>query len=878
MKRLFVILFSLLLILTDVSGAAPRTTLSGTVIDETTGKQLKGAIIALMSRDGTRKEWMATGGDGIFTLKNVVAGDSVSFKMMGYRGEMLSADSLMSCDVVTISLIPKAFSLKEVTVKAQPITTKGDTLVYNVASFKTESDRYLGDVLNRMPGIEMSSTGGIKFQDKSINKFYIQGRDMLGARYGIASRNLDVDAVAAVEVIPDNQHVKALNGKVAANQPGVNIRLKNGFLVKPFGEAEIGGGIPSIYSGRIFTTLITKSIQALISVNGGNDGQNRLADISDASAAVSSLLPGYTGGWLSGDLALSPPVSRQNYIFERAYATTANVLVPLSTYSDLKLNLNYGGSRSTISNNFSNSYIIGSNEQITINRTNNSLSHLSRMKLSATYEHNSPSRYYKDVISYYHDRTSIESVITNNGTPVNSMMVYAPWYVSNDFTTHLTRGDHVFTIASTLRGGNQAEKLDASYNHTTDMQNSFNTINENMTRRYFTTTNSVKTDFQLTRGVRLAMTGGIDFTHRLISAITDGEFPTDENVTLNPDWSTPLNRLNAYVTPSTTLTFFDSRLKLTMRVPLQFNTLSTSRGNESNTSTLFIAPYVNAIYTFNSMWEARGTYNRTFDYADEKSMLFEPFITSVRSVYIPTQKPFHSIDNRGEIQMSYRNIFTLVYMTMKARYISTKSNYAPTSTYTDQWTYISAKSAPNSSSRFEIDCNFSKTIGANVLKMAVTPYFSSAETDFYQNDLYMRTRSNTYSLSLSADANRRGIFGLTYDIQGRMSHSRSQGFSPSTSYGLAQELKLNIYPMRKLILTIKPQHNVIQTAPSTFKNYCFLFAGASYLWKKWNFILRGEDLLNNAFYRVESVSATSSSVTEIPLRGRAVTLTAKLRF
>lgn len=162
--------------------------------------------------------------------------------------------------------------------------------------------------------------------------------------------------------------------------------------------------------------------------------------------------------------------------------------------------------------------------------------------------------------------------------------------------------------------------------------------------------------------------------------------------------------------------------------------------------------------------------------------------------------------------------------------------------------------------------------------MAVTPYFSSSETDFYQNDLYMRTRSHTYSLSLSADANRQGIFGITYDIQGRMSRSRSQGYSPSTSYGLAQELKINIYPMRKLVLTVKPQHNVIQTAPSTFKNYCFLFAGASYLWKKWNFILRGEDLLNNAYYRIESVSATSSSITEIPLRGRAVTMTVKFRF
>ncbi|MDE5843955.1 MAG: carboxypeptidase-like regulatory domain-containing protein [Muribaculaceae bacterium] len=877
MKRPFTIIFLLSLILFNVSGATLRS-LSGTIVDETTGKLLKGAIVTLLNQEGSRKEWMVTGGEGVFTLKNVTPRDSVTISMMGYNKETLSVDSLLKCDVITILLTPKAYRLKGVTVKAKPITTRGDTLVYNVASFKTESDRYLGDVLNRMPGIEMSSSGSIKFQDKSINNFYIQGRDMLGARYGIASRNLDVDAIAAVEVIPDNQHIKALNGKVTSGQPGINIRLKNGFLVKPFGEVEIGGGIPSIYSGRIFTTLITKSVQALVSLNGGNDGQNRLADISDANELISGMLPGYTGGWLTNSLAMAPPVSRKNYIFERAYAATANVLVPLSNYSDLKLNLNYGGSRTTLTNNFTDSYIIGENDRISIKRSNNSLSHLKRMKMAATYELNSPIRYFKDALTYYHDRTTTESDVLNNGTPVNSLIKYAPWYVSNEFKTLLTHGDHVFTISSTMRGGNHSECLDATYNYLINTESLINTINENLSRRYFTTSNIIKTDFQISREVRLAMTTGFDFTHRLISTKTNGDFPTDEDFQLNTDWITPLNRVNAYITPSTFLSFFDSRLKLSMRLPVQFYTMSTYQGNEANSSKFFLAPYINATYTFNSSWNMTGQYSRNFKYADEKSMLFEPFITSIRTIYIPTQNSFHSLDNRGEININHRNILALLYMTITARYTSTRSNYAPISTYTNQWTYISAKSTPNNASRFEIDCNLSKNIGANLLRITVTPYFSNTKTDFYQNDIYMRSNSNTYSLSLSAEANKQGILGIKYDIQGRISQSKSKGYSPSTSYGLAQELNINIYTIPKLILTVKPQHNVIQTAPSTFKNYCFLFAGASYLWKKWNFILRAEDLLNNKYYRVETISPASTSLTEIPLRGRSISLNVKFKF
>jgi len=52
--------------------------------------------------------------------------------------------------------ISREMKLPEVTVKMKPIRQVGDTLNYNVSSFRGKDDHYLVDVLKKLPGIEVS--------------------------------------------------------------------------------------------------------------------------------------------------------------------------------------------------------------------------------------------------------------------------------------------------------------------------------------------------------------------------------------------------------------------------------------------------------------------------------------------------------------------------------------------------------------------------------------------------------------------------------------------------------------------------------------------------------------------------------------------------
>ena len=120
-----------------------------------------------------------------------------------------------------------AIVLKEVKVTPQRIREQGDTLTYSVESFKMKQDRSIADVIAKMPGLEVLPSGTIRYQGKAINKFYIEGMDLLGGKYAMASENLSADKVKSVQVYENHQPVKALKDIKFSEQAALNLILKD---------------------------------------------------------------------------------------------------------------------------------------------------------------------------------------------------------------------------------------------------------------------------------------------------------------------------------------------------------------------------------------------------------------------------------------------------------------------------------------------------------------------------------------------------------------------------------------------------------------------------------------------------------------------------
>ena len=214
----------------------------GTVTDRQTGEPLSYATCRLLNSQNTLAAYCTTDGDGRFALAADDDAAAIEFSLLGYQ--TLRMETARMGRHTHIQLVPTAIRLKEVEVRVKPIERDRDTLNYNVAAFQGPEDRYIEDILKKLPGIHVSEEGTISYNGKPINQFHIEGMNLLGGRYNHATRNLPADAVARIQVVENDQHVKALKEVRPSDRATINIRLKSSYRSRLMGEVagSIGRG------------------------------------------------------------------------------------------------------------------------------------------------------------------------------------------------------------------------------------------------------------------------------------------------------------------------------------------------------------------------------------------------------------------------------------------------------------------------------------------------------------------------------------------------------------------------------------------------------------------------------------------------------------
>ncbi|NPA45292.1 MAG: hypothetical protein GXO49_07150, partial [Chlorobi bacterium] len=122
-------------------------------------------------------------------------------------------------------------SLDEIIVVARkkPIVVKKDTVVYNISSYKDESDRKIQDVLTKLPGIEVNSeTGEIKYKGKGIKTVLLEGDNLFGGNYVLGTKNINVDMVSQIQAIEHYSENPLLRKIENTDDVVLNLKLKKG--------------------------------------------------------------------------------------------------------------------------------------------------------------------------------------------------------------------------------------------------------------------------------------------------------------------------------------------------------------------------------------------------------------------------------------------------------------------------------------------------------------------------------------------------------------------------------------------------------------------------------------------------------------------------
>lgn len=267
----------LVFFLIPVTLLAQRTTakpgvIKGLVIDSTTQKAMLEANVSLLSgRDSSFVQVQSTGGEGDFTLTGIAPGTyRMLISFVGYQTKTVPVTITSEKPEVvvgTLLLQPQAQNLGEVVIVQErpPVSVRGDTVAFNAASFKTQPNAQVEDLIKKLPGMEVDRDGNVKAQGQEVRRIMVDGKPFFGNDPKMATRNLPADMIERVEVFDRQSDQSRFSGvDDGEREQTINLVTKRDRQRGVFGQEAVGYGTDEGGDARY---------QARISVNRFNNGQ-----------------------------------------------------------------------------------------------------------------------------------------------------------------------------------------------------------------------------------------------------------------------------------------------------------------------------------------------------------------------------------------------------------------------------------------------------------------------------------------------------------------------------------------------------------------------------------------------------------------------------
>ena len=475
MSRQIIILIFALVALT---ASAQKTVIEGTVLDAQ-GKKVDAYITVAPKGTGIILGFADTDAKGHYKLEFTTQADSVTVTASGLAiGNQVKIVANRS-QRVDFRVREKTVQLKEVSVRAQKIRQNGDTLNYLVGAYQQQGDRVIGDVLKRMPGIEVSQSGGIKFNGKSISKFYVEDMDLLQGRYGLATNNINASDVSTVQVLENHQPVKALQGKTLTDDVAINLKLKDSAKGTVAINTMLGGGIQQaggwhigsrpltddkivigqnpLWTAEVVGMYFAKRRQNMTLYKGNNTGDDVSAELTQHYSGINSV--GLYPFCPTGAIMPSGSGLPQKRTFDNhSHILTMNHLEKVFKDTELGLNIAYHNDRIRREGSSESDHFVSDDSRLLTTETMTSETKVNNLNIQARYNWNASNGFLANVLKFDTNWNSdrVDGLLSSERTgaaPVNYGNDHVRQHfdrpqlsVSNTFNTIRNLGKHTLDL------------------------------------------------------------------------------------------------------------------------------------------------------------------------------------------------------------------------------------------------------------------------------------------------------------------------------------------------------------------------------------------------------------------------------------------------
>ncbi len=202
---------------------------------------VKSATVSVYRSDSTLLNYQLSNNYGEFSFRNLPLNNKyyievshVSYHL--FRKGFTLTGTEKAIDLKTLILIPKEVELNEVEIRVPPIQMNGDTLEFNAAAFKLDSNAVVEDLLRKIPNVTLWGDGQITVNGREVKSLLVNGKEFFGGDFKMALQNISKNALQKVQVY----NVQKNETNPLDSTLTVNLKLKKGKDTGYFGK--VGGG------------------------------------------------------------------------------------------------------------------------------------------------------------------------------------------------------------------------------------------------------------------------------------------------------------------------------------------------------------------------------------------------------------------------------------------------------------------------------------------------------------------------------------------------------------------------------------------------------------------------------------------------------------
>ncbi|GGH07044.1 TonB-dependent receptor [Pedobacter zeae] len=861
------------------------------LVKDVSGKGVESVNVTLKDAEGNIINFTRTNKTGAFSmeLKNdQIAGYKIEASSIGYKKLVTTVtDAAKSYD---LTLHPSETTLETVTVKNRPsLTARGDTLNYRPSDFADKQDRSIGDVLKKMPGIEVAEDGKISYNGKSISNLYVDGDNLLDDKYNIGTKSIPQSAVDKVQVIQNDQPIKMMRKNNMSDDVALNLVLKDEAKLKVMGDATVGAGMPARFDENLTAMLFNKKLKFINNLKGNNIGNDPGIDLTshNLSDYLKKLDNDRPNALLSTGAAGVPSLPQSRYLFNKAGLLNLNNLYKFNQDLQLRANLSYlYDHRNQQYNKFSQTYLSGQ----TISYSESQNNTINPQKLRAQFNLNgNADKYYLNnnfVLDYTPFKTSSGFVINN--IPANQVLRQETLDISNEFNYRKKlKSEDVINLYSYLNHTTQPENLNITPGLNADILNNGNSylgLSQYIRIPTWYTNNYASFAFVNNRFVQTYKAGFNVQQQKLNSELyrtqNNGLTEAVSGHTVNDlDW------LKTKLYTDATYEFTNDKLKAGLSLPLSYNLIKYSddiNQLDKRLDKLFLNPSLNIKYQTSVENYVTANYSFRNDLGGIDDVYRGTVLKNYRSLFANDAPISESKAHNIAAGFNYRKAMQMLFVNLMASYNDVELNTISSYSLSNNIQQRVVLPLSNHIRTLSFNTNASKYLFALKSTISGGITYSQSRYDQLQNNELFAFTAQTISYKLGIEAKLTNFINWSYlanfsvtDNKAKVANAIKTNFQQ-----LRQQSTLAIATVKNVYLNLSAEH--LFTHQSTQPNLKYLFADMNikykYLKMKTDFEFGITNLANIKSFDAVYLSANSLTTGTYYIPGRVAMLKATFSF